>query len=75
MVGSEVRWGHTWSTKKKNADFYFFLFFFLFLFYLSGTLHYIIRHYFKVLALFAIGLTSPCMLKGHPDYLLVVDVE
>ena len=57
---------------KKNADFYFLSFFFL---YLSGTLHYILRYYFKVLALFAIGLTSPCMLKGHPDYLLVVDVE
>ena len=28
-----------------------------------------------LLALFTIGLTSPCMLKGHPDYLLVVDVE
>ena len=74
MVGSEVRWGHTWSTKKM-LTFTFFLFFFLFLFYLSGTLQYIIRHNFKVLALFAIGLTSLCMLKGHPDYLLVVDVE
>ena len=36
---------------------------------------YIIRHYFKILALFTIALTSTCMLKGHPDYLSVVDVE
>ena len=36
---------------------------------------YIIRHYFKVLALFTIALTSTCMLEGHPDYLPMVDVE
>ena len=36
---------------------------------------YIIRHYFKVLALITIALTSTCMLEGHPDYLTVIDVE
>ena len=28
-----------------------------------------------VLALFTIGLTSPCMLKSRPNYFLVVDVD
>ena len=68
---------------KEYMDVFLFrdFFFFFCQFTISCQDHYhsqmshIIRHYFKVLALFTIIFTSPCMLKGHPDYLLLVDVE
>ena len=62
---------------KEYMDAFLFMDFFFFFFFGQCTIscqdQY--QHYFKVLALFTIGLTCPCMLKGHPDYLLLVDVE